>query len=376
MPIHPTHGPQAGPGGPGHRAGKEPAALGGGRPGPRRRAWSGRAPSGARGSRAPPTHATRSTGSARSPRPLSRSWCCGCATRAALELDDPLARTCPSTAARAGDASAQLLAHFGRCRPRPSGPWWERSEGGGSDDLADLVDSAAAVPPRDGAHYSNVGYRRAWRARGAAPRQTWPVVVTTSSLGRSACRARPTARRPAAAGLAVHPWADVLLPDPSDAGHGPRRPALVDGRRPRALGHLPRPVTRRCCRGDTVEEMRVPRRPTTPRGPGRRARPRACSSGRRRAPLAGHAGSMPGFVATLRVDRAPATPAVASRTRPPGVSRSSPTCWSCCRREPPAGLPVARTPGSPATLELLGPWYWGPPATSCDSPARRVPGAR
>src|SRR5438270_3868969 len=75
-----------------------------------------------------------------------------------LALDDLLYRHLPGTPV-GGVTIRQLLAHVGGLRREPAGDWWERAPGVHLDHLlAELTPDAAAHPPYQTFHYSNLAY--------------------------------------------------------------------------------------------------------------------------------------------------------------------------------------------------------------------------
>ena len=136
-----------------------------------------------------------------------------------LELTDRFGAHVPGSAL--DDVTVeQLLTHAAGTQAETPGPWWERTPGGNWDAL---VASPVGRRFRAGRrfHYSNVGYAALGRLLEVAHGRCWLEVVR-DELARAARhdRARPRGprgRRPP--GSAVHPFADVLLPEPEhDAG--------------------------------------------------------------------------------------------------------------------------------------------------------------
>src|SRR6188472_1816093 len=113
----------------------------------------------------------------------------------------------------------QLLTHAAGTQAETPGPWWERTPGG---DWDDLVASPVGQRFRAGRrfHYSNVGYAALGRLLEVAHGRGWFDVVRDEllePLGRARTTTRPAGS--AALGLAVHPFSDLLLPEPEhDAG--------------------------------------------------------------------------------------------------------------------------------------------------------------
>jgi CubicO group peptidase (beta-lactamase class C family) len=297
-----------------------------------------------------------------------------------LELGDPLERHLPG--AFDGVTIAQLLAHAAGLRAETAGPWWERTAGGGFSDLvaASLQpiddptgsDPARLVRPGRRFHYSNVGFallgELVARLRGA----TWADALTAEildPLGMKRTTTRP--QPPHASGFAVHPHADVLLPEPEhDAGAmAPagqlwttaqdlaRWVAFLGGR----LGSDQRdpllaPATLAEMLEPQVVDDRLGAAWTGAHGLGLQVWNVA---GERSF---GHGGSMPGFLAVMRISEgdgdgalimanstAGLRPALADdlyRIFADGEPRPAPE-W--IPAEPPAG-----------TFDALGLWFWGP----------------
>ena len=130
-----------------------------------------------------------------------------------LHLDDPLERHLPGTPF--GDRTiGQLLSHLAGASAESPGGWWERTPGGSLDDLRlgpeDVVLGAARR-----FHYSNLGFGLLGEVVARARGMSWDDAVAAEvlrPLGMTRTDPRPVP--PAAAGLAVHPWADVVLPEP------------------------------------------------------------------------------------------------------------------------------------------------------------------
>src|SRR3954449_6111110 len=130
-----------------------------------------------------------------------------------LHLDHPLDRHLTGTPF--GDRTVgQLLSHLAGASAESPGGWWERTPGGSLADLrlgpADFVLGAARR-----FHYSNLGFgllgEMVARMRGTS----WEEAVRTevlAPLGMDRTTPRPVP--PAASGVAVHPWADVVLREP------------------------------------------------------------------------------------------------------------------------------------------------------------------
>jgi CubicO group peptidase (beta-lactamase class C family) len=285
----------------------------------------------------------------------------------ALHLNDPLDKHLPGTPM--GDRTiGQLLAHTGGLSAEPAGEWWERTEGRKWDDLAAAM-GPDAVRHRAGRrfHYSNVGFALLGRVVASARATTWADALRDEilrPLGMGRTSARP--ERPHAEGLAVHPWADVVLAEPEHDAAG-MAPA---GQLWSTTGDLSRWAafiggdTADVLHSDTMAEMREPAAVEDgcpwQLGYGlglclRRDR------GRR---LAGHTGSMPGFLAAVWAvpeDDVAAAVLVNSTGGVPVGTLAADLVDIVAEREP--RLPAEWRPqnhADPALLELTGHWYWGP----------------
>lgn len=292
-----------------------------------------------------------------------------------LDLSDPVGRHLPGTPVGERTVAA-LLAHTAGVAAETTPPWWERSDGT-SRSLADVLGEDPLLH-REGEvyHYSNTGFGVLGELVAALTGTPWrdavrerllePLHMTRTTL-------RPQA--PAATGLAVHPWADLVQPEPEhDAGvlapAGQLWSTLTDlavwaevlaGNRPDVVA------------GATAEQMRGLATVSDDAtgwvaghglglqllldGTGARV-------GGRPRRLAGHTGSMPGFVATLWLSPADelAGIAFANATSGPAIGRFVADLVDLVAVAEPV-TPPAWTPDSdpdPALLAVAGPWYWGP----------------
>jgi CubicO group peptidase (beta-lactamase class C family) len=284
-----------------------------------------------------------------------------------LDLNDPLDKHVPGTSI--GHLTvAQLLSHTGGLTSESPGVWWERSPGG---DWAALQNSLTegALKHRAGAryHYSNPGYgvlgELVARARGTSWLDALEGEILVP-LGMD--RTTPHPRGAHALGWAVHPYADVLLHEPTpDAGAmapaGQLWCSLEDlARWTRFLGG----DTGNVLHPDTMAEMREPAHVddadawTVGYGLGLQV---FRDRGRR---LAGHGGSMPGFLALVVIDPKTTTGALAMANSTSGVAiqRLAFEMLTLVDEQEPA-LPEEWVPmrhADPALMALTGPWYWGP----------------
>jgi CubicO group peptidase (beta-lactamase class C family) len=284
-----------------------------------------------------------------------------------LDLADPLDKHLPGTPF--GDRTiGALLAQASGITAEPPGPWWERTEGRPWPELAtDLGPESVRFEAHRRYHYSNLGFGALGELVARQRGVPWTDALSTEILGPLGLRrttTEPTGRH--ATGYAVHPWADVLLPEPAHDAHSmapagqlwstvrdlARWTAFVDG------------DTAEVLHPDTLAEMREPR--TVADGD-------SWESGyglglqlfrRDKRRFAGHTGSMPGFVATALTDPGSHTGALvmANATSGPQVYGAVSDLVRIVNdrepRLPEEWQPLERV--DPALLELAGPWYWGP----------------
>ncbi|MCP2252025.1 CubicO group peptidase, beta-lactamase class C family [Prauserella aidingensis] len=287
-----------------------------------------------------------------------------------LDLGDPLDKHVPGTTF-GGSTIAQLLSHTSGLTSESPGAWWERSPGGGWTDLsASLTPDETKHRPGRRFHYSNVGYGVLGRLVTAVRGADWLDVVRAEIL--EPLGMRHTAPMPgehgltAATGYAVHPFADVLLPEPAhDAGA--MAPA---GQLWSTLDDLARWTAFTGGRtGDvldpgTVAEMREAATVDDSGGPwtaGYGLGFQLIQAGGKR--LAGHTGSMPGFLACTLIDPATQTGAVtfANTTSGVGIAGLTADLISIADdHEPPLPAEWTPSPVEPRLLELTGLWHWGP----------------
>ncbi|MFG2557380.1 serine hydrolase domain-containing protein [Streptomyces sp. NPDC048496] len=283
-----------------------------------------------------------------------------------LDLDDPLEKHLPGTGV-GGVTVLQLLGHSAGLSAESPAPWWERTPGTLRPELADVLGEQTRMhPPGRRHHYSNPGYSVLGALIEAVRGASWAEVLQREILEPLSMRRTSTQpQAPHAGGWAVHPWADVMLPEPAE-DLGLMAPAgqlwsttadllrfaafLVEGD-DRVLGAA------------SVEEMRAPSAPS-PYGPGEGAYGLGLQvvqqSGRT---LLGHTGSLPGFLATLWFSIEDDVAAVVLTNATSGplaatiaadlvkiVAEAEP-----CIPEPWRPLPEA----DPELLALTGLWYWG-----------------
>jgi len=284
----------------------------------------------------------------------------------ALALNDRVERFLAHTGA--GELTiAQLLSHSSGLRAETGAQWWERTPGGDFAQLtADTLRAGARFEAARRFHYSNVGFGLLGAIVGELRGAPWPDVLhreLLAPLGMTRTSDRP--QPPAAPGLAVHPWADVVLPEPEhDAGA--MAPA---GQLWTTVADLARWVA--FLAGDgagvlapgTLAQMREPRVVND-------ARDSAWSSGYglglqlfndagRRS--FGHGGSMPGFLALLKIAES-GDGVVVCANATAGMSDDVGDDLLTILAEEEPRLPDEWAPVAvpPEILELLGVWYWGP----------------
>ncbi|WP_190821564.1 serine hydrolase domain-containing protein [Saccharopolyspora pogona] len=283
-----------------------------------------------------------------------------------LDLTDKLDEYVPGTSI-GKQSIGEILSHSSGLTAEPAGQWWERTPGGSADELLSTIDEHARRPtPRHGFHYSNVGFgvlgELVSRLRGAP----WGEVLQREilePLGMKRTTLSPVA--PHAEGFAVHPWADVVLPEPAEDA-GAMAPAGQLWSTFEDMASWARFVsgdTGEVLHPATVAEMRLPG--SVDDGPEWRGgyglglqlmRHR----GRR---LAGQTGSMPGFLATVWTDPAESTGVIFMANTTAGVTGALATDLLDLLAEHEPRIPAAWEPRGDVDLQLLeltGQWYWGP----------------
>jgi CubicO group peptidase (beta-lactamase class C family) len=278
-----------------------------------------------------------------------------------LGLDDPLERHLPGTPF--GDRTVgQLLSHLAGASAESPGGWWERTPGGSLDELGldggDVVLGAARR-----FHYSNLGFGLLGELLARARGRAWEDVVRAEvlePLGMTRTTPRPTGR--AAQGWAVHPFADVVLPEPEHsagvmAAAGQLWATLADlaAFAVFLLGDTGDVLAR-----STLDEMCVPAG-VDPSSPGWSAYGLGLQvmrvDGRT---LVGHGGSMPGFLAGVFVDAEEQTGGVMLTNTTSGPDLLVPGLLADLRAAEPRVAEPWRPEAPPVPLEQLGVWFWGP----------------
>jgi CubicO group peptidase (beta-lactamase class C family) len=259
---------------------------------------------------------------------------------------------------------AQLLSHGAGLSAETTAPWWERSEGVAWAQLRGRI-SPAALPPGRRFHYSNVGYAVLGELLSRARGTSWDEVVRREllePLGMSRTTTRPQA--PVAEGFAVHPWADVVLPEPEHdavamAPAGQYWSTVEDLARWAAFlaggtgGILEASTLAEAARPVVVDD-----RPGQPWSAAHGLGVQVWNRDGVRS--IGHGGSMPGFLATVQVEPGSGDGIVLATNTTSGLSATVTTDLLDRFQElEPRPITPWRPAATPA-LDLAGPWYWGP----------------
>ena len=284
-----------------------------------------------------------------------------------VDLDDPVGAHLPELGGDLGRRTVgQLLGQAAGVQAETNGPWWERTPGGDWQQLTRILDDDA-LRHRAGVrfHYSNVGFGVLGELLGRVRGSRWDEVVAgqfLTPLGMTRTSLRP--QQPAARGYAVHPWADAVLPEPEhDAGAmapaGQLWSTVADlARWARVVAGgagVLQPASAALMREpQVVDDARE-----APWSAGYGLGLQLWNAGGRR--FAGHSGSMPGFVAMLRVDVAGGDAVVAMTNSTTGFGDLPARLLQALADAEPALPRPWRPQALPAdVLELVGPWYWGP----------------
>jgi CubicO group peptidase (beta-lactamase class C family) len=267
-----------------------------------------------------------------------------------------------------GDRSLRtLLAHSSGMQSEPAGSWWERSAGLSWDELAAANDGSGAVfPALQEFHYSNLGYALLGELAARLLGTTWWEAVATrvlAPLGMTRTSYLPEGA--AAQGWSVHPYESRLVAEPA-TDTGAMAPAgqvwatitdlaryatfLLDGH-PDVLsaGELKQAFGPQS--GNPKDGVRYAH------GLGFQLFPGGSGT------LAGHTGSMPGFLATVLVDRGRRVGGVVLANATVGYSPAAIVTElldELERCEPTIERPWNPSPELPAELAgVPGVWHWG-----------------
>lgn len=283
-----------------------------------------------------------------------------------LDLNDPLEKHLPGTGV--GEVTvAQLLGHSAGLGAESPAPWWERTPGSLRPELSDVLGQQPRMHPVGRRHhYSNPGYTLLGSLIEAVRGASWEEVLRREilePLAMDRTSAQPVA--PHAGGWAVHPWADVMLPEPSEdlglmAPSGQLWSTAADLCR---FAVFLAEGDDRVLSAASVREMRTPSVPPeagewdSAYGLGMQVQRK---DGRT---LVGHTGSLPGFVAGLwvSVDDGVAAVALANATSGPLTAVvAADLVRIVAEAEPRIPEPWRPLPEvDQSLLELTGSWYWG-----------------
>ncbi|UUN27977.1 serine hydrolase [Streptomyces sp. FIT100] len=283
-----------------------------------------------------------------------------------LDLGDALEKHLPGTGV--GEVTiAQLLGHSAGLAAESPAPWWERTSGSLRPELGDVLGEKPLLHPVGRRHhYSNPGYTLLGSLIEAMRGNSWAAVLRSEilePLGLTRTSTRPQA--PHAGGWAVHPWADVMMPEPAEdlglmAPAGQLWSTASDLCR---FGGFLADGDDRVLSAESVCEMRAPSVPLeageweSGYGLGLQlVRRDGCT-------LIGHTGSLPGFIACLwvSVEEGVAGVALANATSGPLTGAVAADLVGIVAEaeprlpEPWRPMPVV----DEQLLELTGPWYWG-----------------
>ncbi|WP_031072795.1 serine hydrolase domain-containing protein [Streptomyces sp. NRRL WC-3742] len=285
-----------------------------------------------------------------------------------LDLADPLGRHLPGTPAD-GVTVAQLLSHSSGLAAETPGPWWERTEGSLRPGLGDLLEDERPLKHPAGRlhHYSNPGFALLGALVEQLRGEPWGEVLrreVLEQLGMDRTSLLPEA--PHAGGFAVHPWADVMLPEPlTDTGRmAPAGQLWSTGADLARWAAFLTAGDEKVLSSATLAEMR--RRGVAP---GDEEWASAYGLGlalirHQGRTLYGHSGSMPGFTAGLWISEADGLAAYALSNATTGDTPrvAAELIGLVATHEPPLPEPWRPLETADADDELLaltGPWYWG-----------------
>ena len=281
-----------------------------------------------------------------------------------LALDDPI-----GDLVACGDYGSatlrELLSHTSGLQSEPSGPWWERVDGGSLPELlAANAGSGRVAGPGEFYHYSNLGFALLGAAVARLHDASWWHVVQERllvPLGMASTSYLPPADH--APGSSVDHFAHTLFREPH-ADTGAMAPAgqlwstvddLLRWADFLATGH-PDVLS-----SATLAEMAEPSHAGAGESYGLGLR-RVEVGGRT---LIGHTGSMPGFLASLFVDRDTRDAVVALTNATTGLPTDLVPAAFLTGALPAVPVAVATpwrpsaTPVPVAVTEVLGLWFWG-----------------
>lgn len=283
-----------------------------------------------------------------------------------LDLDDPLEKFLPGTGV--GTVTLfQLLGHTAGLAAETPAPWWERTPGTIRPEIGDVLGEQPQLRPVGHSHhYSNTGYTLLGSLIEAVRGASWAEVLRREILEPlDMRRTGPQPEAPHAGGWAVHPWADVILPEPAEdlglmAPAGQLWSTTTDLLR---FASFLAEGDARVLSPTSVREMRVPAAPPE-------AGDMAGGYGlglqvvrRDGRTIFGHTGSLPGFLAALwfGVEDDVAAVAFANATSGPLIGGVAADLVRIVAESEPR-IPAPWRPLPEVDEELLaltGTWYWG-----------------
>lgn len=226
-----------------------------------------------------------------------------------IGLDDPASAVLgeDSGTSYADRSLRTLLAHDAGLQSEPAGSWWERSAGVTWDELVAANDgSASAFPPHQEFHYSNLGYALLGEVAARLHGTTWWEAVQQRILSPLAMtRTSYLPEGAAAQGWSVHPYESTLVPEPA-TDTGAMAPAgqvwatitnLATYAAFLGAGHPDVLSADELARAYGPQSGNPKDGVRYAHGLGFQLFPGGSGT------LAGHTGSMPGFLATVLVDR-------------------------------------------------------------------------
>lgn len=276
-----------------------------------------------------------------------------------------------------------VLSHSGGMQSEPSGPWWERSPGVGFDELVKANDgSHAPFRPGETYHYSNLGYAMVGEVVARLRESSWWECCSTRILAPLGMRRTSyLPEPPAATGYSVHHFAGTLTEEPATdtlamAPAGQLWSTVSDLAAYAVFlidGHPDVLPLESLLEASTPQSGSLAGGAAGGYGLGLRLIPGGSGT------LVGHTGSMPGFLATLFVDRVRRTGAVALANATTGMdteplARELLATLEECEPTIPRPWRPATTVPAPAAA-VLGVWHWGntayafgykPPLTDAD----------
>ncbi|MBZ5738942.1 serine hydrolase domain-containing protein [Nocardioides mangrovi] len=283
-----------------------------------------------------------------------------------IALDDP-ASVALGEVGYADRTLRQLLSHGSGMQSEPVGSWWERSAGLSFDELVAANDGSRAVfRPGERFHYSNLGYALLGELVARLLGTTWWEAVrerVLTPLGMARTSYLPDGA--AAQGQSVHPYDGTLVAEPA-TDTGAMAPAgqvwatIEDLARYAVFLGQGHPDV---LSADELAQAFAPQAGSPEDGLGGAHglgfQVMAGGSGT----LAGHTGSMPGFLATVLVDIKRRTGGVVLANATTGYSPARIVIElldELERSEPTIAAPWVPSSGVPAELAgVPGLWHWG-----------------